>query len=351
MVAILQDEIYAHSLWGQKLYMSLTERLRAKRIPFCDITDTCPADIDAVFIIAADYRWTKEAVRQLNAAGRSPILLCNQAEPITGCVYSAVCSDINTSMKNVLDTLKAQNKSRVALYGVNTHSLSDMSRVNTLFTWREDAFKTMEVFHNDGSLARCFEEFYPHADDFDAVICANDFAALSLVKRLEAAAPETLKNLTVISCAETKIAADYRRYITTLQMHFELYGKAAVYIYETLSKREYLSGMTVRVAWDLGDGKASVLPSDTTLALPTAEDAFYEDPELREMLIGDKILSAADDTDRTILSGLLDGKGYMELADMCFLSESSVKYRIKRLMSVSGADSKEEMIAAIGGFL
>jgi len=347
MVAILRDKTYLNSLWGQKLYASLTERLRVKRIPFCDITDTCPADCDAVFVIAADYHWTKEAIRQLNAAGRRPILLCNQAEPINGCVYSAVCSDINTSMKNVLDTLKAQNKSRVALYGVNFHSLSDISRVNTLFAWREDAFKTMEVFTNDGSLLNCFEEFYARVDQFDAVICANDFAALSLVKRLEATNPAALSRLTVISCAESRLCAQYRQYITTLQIHFELYGRAAVYIYESLGKRPYLTGMTVHVAWDLGDGKAATKLDDAPLTLPTVEDTFYLDPELKEMMIADKVLSVMDDTDRTIIAGMLAGKGYTQLAEQSFLSESSVKYRIKRLVAASGAACKAEMISAL----
>ena len=201
MVAILRETIYSQSLWGQKLYQSLTEQLRQKRIPFCDITDTCPADCDGVFVIATDPSWTRQAIRQLNQAGRRPILLCNRTEPIGGCVYSAVCSDVNTSMKNVLDTLKAQQKTRVALYGVYSRSLSDISRVNALFAWREDAFETMEIFENEGSLAQCFHTFYPRVSEFDAVICANDFAALSLVKHLEETDQKALERLTVISCA------------------------------------------------------------------------------------------------------------------------------------------------------
>lgn len=347
MVAILRDTAYSQSLWGQKLYQSLVERLRQKRIPFCDITDTCPADCDGVFVIATDPNWTRQVIRQLNAAGRRPILLCNQTEPIGGCVYSAVCSDINTSMKNVLDTLKAQKKTRVALYGVNFRSLSDISRINTLFAWREDAFDAMEIFENEGSLSQCFDAFYPRVTAFDAVICANDFAALSLVKRLEQKDPAALQNLTVISCAETHIAAAYRKYITTLHIHFELYGKAAVYIYESLGKRPYLTGMTVNVAWDLENGTAQQTVTETAISLPTAEDAFYADPELRAMMIAEKVLGVADDTDRVILQNLLLGKGYTEVADACFLAESSVKYRVKRLIAGSGAADKAELLQAL----
>ncbi len=350
MVAILRDTTYAQSLWGQKLYQSLIERLRQKRIPFCDITDTCPADCDAVFVIATDPHWAKAVIRQLNDAGRRPILLCNQTEQIGGCVYSAVCSDINTSMKNILDTLKGQKKTRVALYGVNFRSLSDISRVNTLFCWREDAFAAMEIFENEGSFSQCFEAFCPRVTEFDAVICANDFAALSLVKRLEQQAPDVLENLTVISCAETNIAAAYRKYITTLHIHFELYGKAAVYIYESLGKRPYLTGMTVNVAWDLDEETAPVVFTQTAIVPPAAEDAFYTDPELNAMMIAEKVLGAADDTDRLILQSILSGKSYTDTAQACFLAENSVKYRVKRLIAHSGAADKAEMLTALQAY-
>lgn len=347
MVAILRDVTYAQSLWGQKLYQSLVEQLRQKRIPFCDVTDTCPATCDAVFVIATDPAWTKTVIRQLNDAGRRPILLCNQTEPLSGCVYSAVCSDINTSMKNILDTLKVQKKTRVALYGVNFRSLSDISRVNTLFCWREDAFDAMEVFENEGSLEQCFATFYPRVTAFEAVICANDFAALSLVKRLQEVAPHVLEKLTVISCAETNIAAAYRQYITTLQVHFELYGKAAVYIYESLGKRPYLTGMTVNVAWDLDADASLAAATDAVIAAPVVEDAFYTDPELHAMMIAERALGAADDSDRVILRSVCDGKNYAEIAEVCFMAESSVKYRVKRLILQSGAADKTALVDAL----
>ncbi len=347
MVAILRDAIYAQSLWGQRLYQSLVEELRQKRIPFCDITETCPADCDAVFVIATDPAWTKAVIRQLNDAGRRPILLCNQTENLGGCVYSAVCSDVNTSMKNILDTLKAQKKTRVALYGVNFRSLSDISRVNTLFCWREDAFATMDVFENEGSLEQCFDTFFPHVAEFEAVICANDFAALSLVKRLRQKAPDVLEKLTVISCAETNIATAYRQYITTLHMHFELYGKAAVYIYESLGKRPYLTGMTVNVAWDLDANAPSTVVADAVITLPVTEDAFYADPELHAMMIAERALGTADDIDRVILQSICNGKNYSETADTCFMAESSVKYRVKRLISQSGAADKTALVTAL----
>lgn len=347
MVAILTDKKYANSLWCKNLYSSLTAVLRQKRIAFCEIFDAVPTDCERVFIIASDLAWTRAAIRQLNAGGISPILLCNQSEHLPGCIYSCVCSDINTSMKNLLDTLKTKSKSRIALYGVNTNSIADISRVNSLFVWREDDFSTMQVFVNEGSLENCFNAFYSHIEDFDAVICANDFTAVSLVRRLQAHAPHILEAMPVISCAETKLAEYYRRHILSLKMNFEQYGKAAVYIHEALQKHVYLSDMTVSVAWTLEESHTPPTATQLQLCFTESSDSFYSDPELREMLIVDKLLNSLDNTDRIILRELIADSAYDSIADMCYLTEGSIKYRIKKMTRESGAADKQEMLCLV----
>ena len=79
MVGILTEDNFIKTFWGQQIFISLTERLRAKRISYCEIIDDCYADLETVFIIASDFNWTKQAIEQLNGAGYSPILLCNQS--------------------------------------------------------------------------------------------------------------------------------------------------------------------------------------------------------------------------------------------------------------------------------
>lgn len=347
MVAILTDKKYANSLWCKNLYASLTTALRQKRIAFCEIFDTVPPECERVFIIASDLEWTRAAIRQLNAGGISPILLCNQSEHLPGCIYSCVCSDINTSMKNLLDTLKTDNKKRIALYGVNTNSIADISRVNSLFVWREEDIHTLQIFVNDGSLENCFADFYKHIEDFDAVICANDFTAISLVRRLQECASDILKTMPIISCAETKIAEYYRQHIRSLKMNFEQYGRAAVYIHEALLKHTYLSDMTVSVVWTLETEHISSERHPVSLTFTDSGDSFYSDPELKEMLVIDKLLSDLDNTDKIILRELVSSTPYDKIADICYLAEGSIKYRLKKMVTESGAADKNELIRLI----
>ncbi len=344
MVGILLDSKYSESLWCKSLYKSLTEQLRVKRIPFCEVFDHIDTDLDSVFIIASDKEWTLSAITQLNAHGIKPIVICNQSEKLSGCIYSCVCSDINASMKNLLDTLKSKGKSQIALYGINTDSIADISRVDSLFNWKSGDFETMQIFNNNGSLYNCFNDFYAQINDFDAVICANDFAAVSLVRYLEKVSPDKLNNFYIISCAQTKISNFYRDRILSLNMNFEQYGKAAVYIYNALKKHDYLSEMTVKVLWSLESGDATPILRPVDLNLRSSEDAFYDDSELNEMLIVDKVLQNADEIENKIIDGLLCGETIEQIAENCFLTVGGVKYRIKKIVGDSGAADKNQII-------
>ena len=325
MVGILIDSKYSESLWCKCLYESLTERLRQKRIPFCEVFDSIDNELDAIFIIASDREWTISVITQLNKNGIKPILICNQSENLSGCIYSSVCSDINASMKNLLDTLKTKDKTRIALYGINTDSISDISRVDSLLNWRGEHFETMRIFNNNGSLQNCFDEFYAHIDEFDAAICANDFAAVSLVRNLEKTSPDKLKDFYIISCAKTQISNYYNNHILSLNMNFEQYGKAAVYIYNALNKHTYLSEMTVKVLWSFESQNIIPNTKSISLQLKPSEDLFYKDAELSEMLVVDKLLESADEVDKNIIDGLLNNNTIEQIAENCFLTTSAIK--------------------------
>lgn len=344
MVGILLDSKYSKSLWCKSLFESLTLRLRQKRIPFCEIYDNIEQNLETVFIIASDRDWTISAITQLNKNGIKPILICNRSDKLSGCIYSCVCSDINASMKNLLDTLKTKDKSRIALYGINTDSIPDISRVESLLDWRGEYFETMKIFNNNGSLQNCFNDFYSHIDEFDAAICANDFAAVSLVRNLQKNAPEKLKDFYIISCAKTQISNYYNNHILSLNMNFDQYGKAAIYVYNALKKHTYLSGLTARVLWLLESNTVCEDKKNISLNFKSSKDAFYEDKELSEMLIVDKILNFSDEVEKKIIDCLLNDNTYEQIADKCFLTVSGVKYRLKKIISSSGAADKAQII-------
>lgn len=350
MIAILTEPAYSDSIWCKQLLQSFKDRLKQKRIPFHEVSDRVDETDDGVFILASDYHWIKATVTRLNAAGIKPILICNQAEPIHGCDYSCVCSDIGGSMKYLLGELKAAGRTRVALYGMNTSSISDIGRVDGLFAFKDDSFNEMRIFPNNGSLQNCFAEFFREYKSFDAVICANDFAAVSLVRNLLEKAPAALGNLKILSCAQTQLSAYYKDRITSVNMHFEQYGKAAVFLYETLKTHPYMAGMTVTVSWNDENEKT---PQHKTVTSVDEQSglAFYADGEMRDMLTTEQILNTCSDTDRLILFSLADGATLEETASRCFLTEGGVKYRIRRILAACGIADRATLLELLKKYL
>ena len=351
MVTILTEPAYSESMWCKVLYGSLTERLRQKRISFCEMYDTVPVNSEVVFIIAADYNWIKATITELNLSGIKPILICNQAETILGCNYSCVCSDITGSMKYLLDNLKSDGKTRVALYGVNTSSISDIGRVDGLFAQKDGVIDSMRVFVNDGSLQNCYKAFAAEADDFDAVICFNDFAAVSLIRHLEKDGKRNIaERLRILSCSQTKISSCYRDRITSINMNLEQYGKAAVFIYEKLKAHPYISQMTLNVSWNSEQSKSPIY-SSVSLKSARNTDRIYTDKELNEMICAERILEIDSVTDKTVIAYLCGGKSLSEIADACFLTDSGVKYRIKKILEKSKLSDKSELISIVKRYL
>lgn len=344
MVCILIDPNYADSVWCKNFLDGLRNELRKNRIPFCEIFEVVPNSTKAVFIIASDYEWAKEAICQLNKYDICPILLCNHFENLEGCQCNCVSSDVIGFVKSLLDEINSAGKRSIALYGVNTNSISDIGKVDTLFTWKDNRIGSVKIFNNDGSLQKCYKSFLPFVDDFDAVICTNDFAAVSLVKNLTKDAPDALKSVTILSMARSVISEYYRSYITSVDINYEQYGKAAVFIYKSIEKHQFISNITVNVPWSIDKSGGFKGVEQAVLNLPESHDSFYDDAEINEMLKIEKLLSICDSTDKIIIKGLLNKLSYENIGRKCFLTENAIKYRIKRLLTDCGISDKSALL-------
>ena len=133
-------------------------------------------------------------------------------------------------------------------------------------------------------------------------------------------------------------------------MNLEQYGKAAVFIYEKLKAHPYISQMTHNISWNTEpQGSTNSLP----ITLKTAQNAdrIYSDKELNEMICAERILEIASVTDKTIITALSGGKSLTEIASACFLTDSGVKYRIKRILEKCKMSDKSELISIVKSYL
>ncbi len=347
MIYILTDPGYNDSIWCRNFLSSLTEQLRRNRMTFGEVFDAVPTDAEAVFIIASDYGWTQSTVKKLNANGLSPILISNNTEHLSGCAYSSVSSDIYGSIRRLLSQI---GERPTAIYGVNTHSLSDIGKVDALFSYSEGRAEKPMLFYFDVSLEDCFSSFLERGGSIEAVICTNDFSAVSLVRKLMIKDPARLKELAVYSLTGGTLSRYYRPYIRSLNIDYTPFGKAALHLYKMLQKHRYISGASMKVSWDVSTEVSIPRPIEID-RLPQVGNNFNSDSEICEMMALEKLLDSIDEVDRSILNGLLSGKSSAELTEDCYLTENAVKYRLKKLLATAGAADRATLVTLIKKYI
>ena len=133
-------------------------------------------------------------------------------------------------------------------------------------------------------------------------------------------------------------------------MNLEQYGKAAVFIFEKLKLHPYISQMTLSICWNNEPNK-SVNASPICLQGVENTDCIYSDKELSEMITAERILEIDSAIDETIITNLCCGKSIAEIAAACFLTESGVKYRIKRILEKCRISDKAELISVVNRYL
>lgn len=357
MILIFVETTYSHSIWCQNLIDGLVDELKLKRIAFRFISS--PEELDPkcpfVYVIGSSSEWVRAVLEASSRKGIYPILLCNQAFHELDMTYSTVCSDTSGSMQHLVNTLNSVGRSRIAMYGVNPYSVSDESRQKSFHAATHQQ-NQQDVFINNGSLEQCFSLLRSRIAEYDAVICANDFAAISLVRNLLREAPEELDRLLIIGCAETRLTEYYNDYVLSIRVNFLEYGRAAVMLLESLKRNPYLSHIVMAIRWDFSPlttlRKITAVRSETNPAtIPEPKDVFYQDEELDSMLRLERLLNECDELDREVISSLLRGESYESISERCFVTVSTIKYRVKKMICASQAQSRSDLIRLLREFL
>ena len=338
---LILEPMYAESVWCRQIVQGLSAELKKRREEFT--VDAPALEGDTVFIIGTQPSWLSSALAECNGLGITPILLCNSQRKLPGGRYHCVCSDIFGSMRQLTAGLKQQYGSHLALYGINPDSVGDRSRQAA---FQLECPEADRLFVNEGSLGDCYRRFRSREVAFDAVICTNGFAAISLYRRLAA---EKKPIPPIISCAQTLLTGYYQGPITSVDMNYGRFGKTALALADLARKQPQISEVTATVQWSLPEPLQVPLPAIPTAAASSGN--FYGDEELRQMLTVENLLAACDQVDRLILDMLLQGSSYLQMAEACYLTEGAVKYRVRKMRQLCNAEEKETLTALLKSYL
>lgn len=352
---VIIEENYKISVWCREILDGLRREARKKRaaiILSTNINDISQDEGNTVMIVGAETTWLNSAARYAKMQGKHPIILSNQSDNSPEVGVSRVTEDIYGSMSEIMRLFAAKKHKSVALYAHNPDSASD--------NFKKEAFlrsngHSDDIFQNEGSLKECFDRFYEKHKEkrYCAIVCSNDFAAISLIRHLKNAG-EDISDIDIISYSNTFISRYTSPAVSTVRANFKSFGQLAFMISDCLSKGDKVSGIRVLCAWEIIHREtSSPCPLKTRELCESDEGSggFYSDGELMEMMRIETLLSGADETDLSIIEAILCGKKTAEIESACFLTETAVKYRIKKMKDICHAESRAQLKDILSKYL
>ena len=354
MINYLVEEKFRGYSWCQRMIRIICCEARKKRLEVREIPKLDAADPDAgsVLLMGASQSWINSMADRAMKMGYHPVALSNRQLGGSRMPLSAVMMDVHGSMQLAVDYLKSLGKHSIALYGVNPNASSD--------PWRVERFEAIggrreDVFFLVDTLEQTFEQFYALAPRYDAVICASDYAAVSLLRRLQQKNYKVPEKLYIVSYGNMKLSQLVKPSITSISDAYDEFGMAALSLCALVEKSDMIANVILYLRCRLyirqtTENRPYVVTEQPQGEGVPANNQFFQDAEVARLAALENLFCQCDEVDRQLIQLLFEHQSSAAMAQACFISESAVKYRIHKMEKICGAASREALIQMLSAF-
>lgn len=371
---IYVDPEYKDSIWCTQTLKGITEQASKKRyaIKYLDAEKIFNTDLDAFFdnenrrilLVLSTSIIKSKKLNEFFSNNGVHLLYINHQSQTNIHRYSNIIIDYQQSMKKIIEYLNGCGKTRIALYGINEDSSTDLIKKNVFEerTYMPDEYGNgTNIYYrkkdkDENTSDKCFCDFLKYARSYDSVICSNDLVARLLIDALKKEGIKVPEDLYVVSFGDYILAQIGKPTITAVSIDHEELGKQSVYTYSYLSKASKHIYITSKYSPKLtiGESTANSPYVRSDKALPVIENSksdFYNDPEIVSILTFENMLTKCDKLDMQILIGIMQLSTYSQLSERLFVSENVISYRIKRLCKLASINSKNELTEKANRYL
>ncbi len=340
---ILAEPAFYDSSWYLDILRGMRSAKNARNHALCYIDPTeedaarVAADGGVLLLPGSSHAWCTTALSFAFSHGLYPIVIGTLTDEFAP-PHCLITQDYVQNAMGLCRALREEGCERIAFFGHNPDSDSDGAKLRGALLC--DPEMRGRVFENRGDIAAACTQFSARMREFDAVIFANDYAGVALLRALEQCADVPAFKLACFGagillrekCPSMRFAA----------LDFAEAGKKAAEFYPFLCKNRGTLSVKLTIRSKIG-AAASVAPE-------TAEEyegAFYADPIIRQIMHLERVLEHSDATDRALLASLSKGDTLEETADSCHMSISGIKYRLSRLKAIGDYPHTADLLAAL----
>lgn len=363
VIPVFTDSKYVQSSWFHETICGLEASAARHRLSVQIFeTDCSLPDLQAlssvVIVIGGAMNPLTQIVSYLHQAGKQ-ILLAGIDASFLDIPASCVTLDRSEEMNLLISYLYRCNRCHIALFGFQPDSVNDITRHRAaLFYARLQGFpiESEDVYFCQPDFLSCFRAFQNHVQKYDAVICPNDVVAVSFIRHALEAGISIPKDLYVTGTGDLMVSKYCRPSVTTIAMDFHTVGTETFTLWNVLRKNStadkplYLKASapgTLIIRGSTGHIPLSV-DKRSDLSVEFQEDSFYDDPTIQNMVRFENCLLQRDAVDLQIIRGILAGLSYEAISESCFLSVSTVRYRISKIFADAKVSGKTDFLRLAG---
>lgn len=370
---ILEDK-NLHPFLSKRTAQEITavKALNQKRIPTKSISDISDLSVlikdnQSVFLIPYGITPdTLKAIKFCNYNDIPVIAMHNIPDFAPEYIYSSTGSNNWVLFAKIISYFKKYGKTRIAYFGINPNSQSDLVKVHHLYNMYLP-FTSEDLFCINKSFSECFEGFVEKRNNYDAIICPNDFIAVALMKKLLPIDSDYVKSHFIIGFMDSYISKLYHTPVTNVTYDIKAVLKAISNIYRTLNRdRHSFNSINIQLPnlinvrdstqnAPLAEGHClykNLSNSRPPLVFPGSIDFSYEkDPEMNIILQIENMFEKINHIDFRIIYEILSGSTNKTISEKLFISQQTLQYHTSHIFSAVNAKTKSDFINIISSYV
>jgi hypothetical protein len=346
---LLKEKDFMHTGWAKTYLHAIKAEASSSKVKLIEEMDlSVSVDNEVVIILATNSIWLKEMSRILKQKGYRIITIGpRQAIELS---YNEVLCNFQEITSKAIDYCLQYDKKRILLFGVNPPSSGDNQLKFYLTTYFPSLMVTHETFLKDDLI-----KLEKRIDEFDVILCCNSITAAAVVEKLGSSVIPS--KVWVISLLDSPLSVFSNPSVTGFEQDDNELGHQAIKLARLLKKNIDLSTIIlkttpkfhVRESTENLPYKNKIIDDNTSLLKdPTNKSSnFYNDTIIENLFNIENVLSNLEKPDYTIIKKMLKGDTYAQIAEEAFMSENTVKYRIKRMQKLCNVDNRTSLLNLI----
>lgn len=308
-------------------------------------------------VVGVKKSWIRETLHHLRNIGLKPVL--------AGAEKSDFGSDVSVAgfaRKSLVEDLVkyfyyAGRRHLASLGNVST-DINDVERIRAFLNTSRNLGMTVDekdVYTFDQGSKSSIQQFLLNVNQYDGVICVNDYVAIQLIRELNEIDIMVPESLFVAGSGDMFLGRCITPSLTTTTLDYYNIGIQSINISRMLDQDPSIDTISIMIPYKLicrastgyekPPSSKIIQPISEPMMVRKQEDPIYFLEKLEECL------QRCDQIDYKIVDGILKGLSTDKLAEQIFVTQGTVQYRLKKLYEAVGVRSKKELIESVHPYL